>query len=139
MRNNHEKIERIVGTHQVERGRLILANSIEEHKSGVNQIVKLSSREVVTASDDCYIKYWSLVNAPPPKNSNVHHHHSSVSTTLKADLSIPTETITCLAATGGNVIKGFGSLKKEYLLAGCHSGNLIIIQNSSVKAGIQPS
>ena len=61
------------------------------------------------------------------------------SSSLKADLSIPTETITCLAATGGNVLNGQGSLKKEYLLAGCHSGNLLIIQNSSVKPGIQPS
>jgi hypothetical protein len=105
----------------------------------VNQIVKLSSKEVVTASDDCYIKYWSLVTAAQPKNNNVHHLNQNSSSTLKADLSIPTETITCLAATGGNVINGQGSLKKEYLLAGCHSGNLLIIQNSSVKPGIQPS
>lgn len=142
MRQNHDRLERFISTQQNERGRLIHTKSIEEHQSGVNQIVKLSSKEVVTASDDCYIKYWSLATSSQPKiNNNVHHMNqsSTSSTTLKADLSIPTETITCLAATGGNVINGQGSMKKEYLLAGCHSGNLLIIQNSSVKAGVQPS
>ena len=81
----------------------------------------------MTASDDCYIKYWTL-NTGLSKNS-------ASQTNLKADVSIPTETITCLATSGSLISASSGSQKHEYLIAGCHSGNLLIISNSSVKPG----
>jgi len=63
-------------------------------------MIKLGERELVTVSDDCTLKFW---------NSQL----------LKVDLSINTETITCIVAT---------SSRKDILVAGCHSGNLITIK-----------
>lgn len=54
----------------------------------------------MTVSDDCTLKFWQA-------------------SSLKVDSQIMTETITCLTATG--------SSKKEILVAGCHSGNIILI------------
>jgi hypothetical protein len=51
-------LEKRITNHCNDRARLIPVKSIEEHQSGVNQILKLNSKEVVTASDDCYLKYW---------------------------------------------------------------------------------
>ena len=74
--------------------------SIEEHNSGINQMLKLNDRELVTVSDDCSLKFW---------NAQL----------LRVELSISTETITCIVAT---------SPKKDIIIAGCHSGNLITIR-----------
>jgi hypothetical protein len=60
--------------------------------------------------------------------------NSASQTSLKADVSIPTETITCLATSGSYISSG--SQKQEYLIAGCHSGNLLIINNASIKPGV---
>ena len=63
-------------------------------------MIKLGDKELVTVSDDCTLKFW---------NAQL----------LKVDLSINTETVTCIVAT---------SLRKDVLVAGCHSGNLITIR-----------
>jgi WD40 repeat protein len=76
--------------------------SIEEHNSGVNQMMRINQKELVTVSDDCTLKFWSA-------------------SSLKIESQIMTETITCISSTG--------SLKKEILVAGCHSGNLILINS----------
>lgn len=55
-------------------------------------------------SDDCTLKFWS-------------------SQTFKIESQIGTETITCIASTGNN--------KKDILVAGCHSGNLILISSTT--------
>ena len=62
-------------------------------------MIKLNDRELVTVSDDCTLKFW---------NAQL----------LKVELSINTETITCIVAT---------SARNDILVAGCHSGNLITI------------
>ena len=69
----------------------------------MNQLLKINSKELVTVSDDCYLKFWS-------------------SLTMKPESSLTTETITCIAVTGN---------KKDILIAGCHSGNIITISVSS--------
>lgn len=66
-------------------------------------MLKLPSNTLVTVSDDCSLKFWSSI-------------------TFAVEHSILTETITCIAATGA---------KKEILVAGCHSGNLIVFSVSS--------
>ena len=58
----------------------------------------LPHNQFVTASDDCTLKFWQ-------------------SSTLSVEHSILTETITCIVATGP---------RKDLLVAGCHSGNLIM-------------
>lgn len=63
-------------------------------------MIKLGDKELVTVSDDCTLKFW---------NAQL----------LKVDLSIKTETITCIVCTGP---------KQDLLIAGCHSGNLIAIK-----------
>jgi hypothetical protein len=40
---------------------------------------------------------------------------------MKVDSNLATETITCIALTGGN------AKSKDILVAGCHSGNLLMI------------
>lgn len=65
-------------------------------------MLKLNEKELVTVSDDCSLKFW---------NAQL----------LKVDLSISTETITCIVAT---------SVRKDILVAGCHSGNLITIRTN---------
>lgn len=75
--------------------------TIEEHSSGVNQMLKLNSKEILTASDDCTLKFWSTFN-------------------YKVDYELCSETITCVAITGQ---------KKEIIVAGCHSGNLILVNS----------
>lgn len=62
-------------------------------------MIKLNDRELVTVSDDCTLKFW---------NAQL----------LKVELSLNTETITCIVAT---------ACRKDILIAGCHSGNLISI------------
>ena len=51
----------MIPSHSHSHARLTNVKTVEEHQSGVNQIIQLSNKEVVTASDDCYIKYWTLV------------------------------------------------------------------------------
>ena len=63
-------------------------------------MLKLNDRELVTVSDDCSLKFWNA--------------HS-----LKVELTINTETITCIVAT---------SARKDIIVAGCHSGNFITIR-----------
>lgn len=63
-------------------------------------MLKLNDRELVTVSDDCSLKFW---------NAQL----------LRVELSISTETITCIVAT---------SVRKDIIVAGCHSGNLITIR-----------
>jgi WD40 repeat protein len=63
----------------------------------------LNSKEIITASDDCTLKFWN-------------------SDTLIIEHQIMTETITCITNTGS---------KKEIIVAGCHSGNLILINAST--------
>ena len=58
--------------------------SIEEHASGINQMLKINDREIVTVSDDCTIKFWNAL-------------------TLKVEHTQITETITCIDATGALV------------------------------------
>lgn len=70
---------------------------------GVNQMMRINQKELVTVSDDCTVKFWSTQ-------------------TLKIESQIMTETITCIAATG---------IQKNILVAGCHSGNLILINAST--------
>lgn len=65
-------------------------------------MLKLNEKEIVTVSDDCTLKFWNALS-------------------LKVDLSISTETITCIVAT---------SARKDILVAGCHSGNLITIRTN---------
>lgn len=70
----------------------------------------MNNKELVSASDDCFLKFWNATN-------------------MKTEASLPTETITCIALTG-NYIGGGGNNNnktKEILVAGCHSGNLLMI------------
>jgi len=107
LRQNYKKIENDQTVkHANEKIKFVAMKSIEEHNSGVNQMLRISPKELVTVSDDCTLKFWSA-------------------TTLKIESQIVTETITCIAATGG------GSNKKEILVAGCHSGNLVIVSAAS--------
>lgn len=76
--------------------------SIEEHLSGINQMIKLGEKELVTVSDDCTLKFWNAQS-------------------LRVDLTVKTETITCIVATGQ---------KQDLLIAGCHSGNIISIKTA---------
>lgn len=69
-------------------------------------MLKLNNKELVTASDDCFMKFWNSSN-------------------MKVEASLPTETITCIALTGGN-----NSKTKDVLVAGCHSGNLLLISST---------
>ena len=78
--------------------------SIEEHASGINQMLKINDREIVTVSDDCTIKFWNAL-------------------TLKVEHTQITETITCIDATGA---------LKHLFVAGCHSGNFLIIKSKSI-------
>jgi WD40 repeat protein len=119
LKKNFYKIEKdITLKHANERIKFIQVKSIEEHNSGifkyiiyhlkfkfvgVNQMMRINDKELVTVSDDCTVKFWS-------------------SNTLKVEAQIMTETITCIAATG---------LNKNLLVAGCHSGNLILILAST--------
>jgi hypothetical protein len=61
LRKNRDMMEDKISSHASEKARLIQVKSIEEHQSGVNQIIKLSNKEIITASDDCYIKYWAFL------------------------------------------------------------------------------
>ena len=88
--------------HANERIKFQAIKSIDEHHSGINQMLKLNDRELVTVSDDCSLKFWNAQS-------------------LKVELSINTETITCIAVT---------CMRKDMLVAGCHSGNFITIRTS---------
>lgn len=63
-------------------------------------MIKVNEKELITASDDCTLKFWNALQ-------------------LKVDKTITTETITCIAITGS---------KRDILVAGCHSGNFITIK-----------
>ena len=52
-----EKEQRI--SHANERIKLQPIKSIEEHASGINQMLKLNEKELVTVSDDCSLKFWN--------------------------------------------------------------------------------
>lgn len=78
MRRNHDKMERKLPSMANERIRLAFVKSVEDHQSGVNQIIKLSQKEVVTASDDCTLKVWSIVTP----STSLHQ------ATLKSELQI---------------------------------------------------
>jgi methionine synthase II (cobalamin-independent) len=34
--------------------------TIEEHASGINQMLKMNKDTVVTVSDDCTMKFWNI-------------------------------------------------------------------------------
>ena len=87
--------------HANEQIKLLPVKSIEEHSSGINQMISINNKDLVTVSDDCTIKFWS-------------------STNLKVDTTLQTETVTCITATGKH---------KEYIIAGSHSGNIICIKS----------
>jgi len=107
LKKNHKKLEMNPSLrHANERIRFLPVKSIEEHSSGVNQLLKINNKELVTASDDCYMKFWQ-------------------SPSMRVEGSLATETITCIALTGGN------TKQKDILVAGCHSGNLLMISVSS--------
>ena len=46
--------------HANERIRIQPVKSIEEHASGINQMIKLNDKELVTVSDDCSLKFWNI-------------------------------------------------------------------------------
>jgi WD40 repeat protein len=103
LKKNFKNIEKdtVSFTNQHEKVKFTQIRSIEEHNSGVNQVLKLNQKEIITASDDCTMKFWNSDN-------------------LLIEHQIMTETITCIASTGS---------KKEIIVAGCHSGNLIFINS----------
>lgn len=84
--------------------KFVEVKTVEEHHSGINQIVCLNRDQFVTVSDDCTLKFWSTAQ-------------------LKVYRSHNTETITCLDFTGPG---------KSLLIAACHSGNLLSIKTSSL-------
>jgi len=69
-------------------------------------MVRVSQRELITVSDDCFLKFWNA-------------------SSMKVETSLPTETITCIELTGGH-----GKGNKDILVAGCHSGDILIISVS---------
>lgn len=77
--------------------------SIEEHSSGINQMIKLSDSQIVTVSDDCTLKFWNI-------------------NTMKVEETHQTETVTCIDATGP---------LRHIIIAGCHSGNFLIFKNKN--------
>ena len=85
--------------HANERIMMTQVKSIEEHTSGINQMIQICADLLVSVSDDCTVKFWN-------------------STHMKVDEKINTETITCCAISG---------LRQDLLISGCHSGNLMII------------
>lgn len=74
--------------------------TIEEHQSGINQMLRVNKDLIITASDDCTLKFW-----------NAH--------TLKVEQTLQTETITCAVVTGP---------KMDILVTGCHSGNFMTLK-----------
>ena len=100
LRKNYKKIDDMPKIkHSNERIKLMGNGTIEEHHSGINQMLRVNKKDIVTVSDDCSLKFWSASN-------------------FKSEATIQTETITCIACTGP---------KKDLLVAGCHSGNLITV------------
>ena len=87
-----------------------LLNSINQHESGVNQIIKLSNKSLVTISDDCSMKLWRTASTGTV-GQNVSDND------MKVDYQVQTETTTCLCSTG---------LNNDILVTGCHSGNINI-------------
>jgi hypothetical protein len=82
MKKKYKEIENEVNLkHSNEKVRLSYVKSIEEHSSGVNQLMKINQKELVTVSDDCFLKFWC-------------------GQTLKVESSLATETITCIGVTG---------------------------------------
>lgn len=68
-------------------------------------MIQINKEQLVSVSDDCTIKFWNA-------------------TGMKVEEKINTETITCVAVSGQN---------KEMLIAGCHSGNLMIVNCSKTE------
>ena len=83
--------------------------TIEEHSSGINQMLRMNKDTVVTVSDDCTMKFWN-------------------SRTLKVEETHQTETITCIDATGP---------LQHLLVAGCHSGNFLVVKSRILGRNIQ--
>lgn len=83
--------------------------TIEEHASGINQMLKMNKDTVVTVSDDLTMKFWN-------------------SQTLKVEETHQTETITCMDVTGP---------QQNLLAAGCHSGNLLLVKSRILGKNLQ--
>mmetsp|Transcript_23938 Transcript_23938/g.36646 ORF Transcript_23938/g.36646 Transcript_23938/m.36646 type:complete len:257 (+) Transcript_23938:463-1233(+) len=91
--------------------------TISQHESGVNQIVKLSNKSLVTISDDCSMKVWRTASTGTIGDKVSDND-------IKIEHQINTETTTCLCATGP---------KSEVLVTGCHSGNINIHKSGDIK------
>ena len=95
-----------------------LINTIEQHESGVNQIIKMNDKNLVTISDDCSMKKWKSTSQGTQGDKNPPDND------IKVDQMIQTETTTCLCSTGP---------KNEVLVAGCHSGNLNLHRTADIR------
>ena len=60
LQTNYEVIDKYLPIPHAERFGIQLrqVSQIDQHESGVNQIVKLSDENLVTVSDDCSMKLW---------------------------------------------------------------------------------
>ena len=82
--------------------------TVNQHESGVNQIIKLSEKTMVTISDDCSMKIWKTAATGAIGNKQCDDD-------IKVDVQVSTETTTCVCCTGP---------KNELIVTGCHSGNI---------------
>jgi hypothetical protein len=57
-----------------------IVKTIEEHTSGINQMVQANNDRLISVSDDCTIKFWN--------------------SSMKVEDKINSETITCCALSG---------------------------------------
>ena len=85
-----------------------LLATINQHESGVNQIIKLNEKSLVTISDDCSMKLWKTASAGTASERGSDNE-------LKVDVQVSTETTTCICSTGP---------KNDILVTGCHSGSI---------------
>lgn len=83
--------------------------TVEEHASGINQMLKMNKDTIVTVSDDCTMKFWNS--------------HS-----LKVEETHQTETITCMDTTGP---------LQHLIVAGCHSGNFLVVKSRILGRNLQ--
>mmetsp|Transcript_4420 Transcript_4420/g.7512 ORF Transcript_4420/g.7512 Transcript_4420/m.7512 type:complete len:273 (-) Transcript_4420:1885-2703(-) len=92
-------------------------STISQHESGVNQIVKLNNKQVVTISDDCSMKQW--------KTASTGTVGEKVSDNdMRVEHQTTTETTTCMCVTGRAM---------ELIVTGCHSGNLNFHRSAEIK------
>jgi len=87
-----------------------LLATINQHESGVNQIIKLSDKTMVTISDDCSMKLWRTASTGAIGDK-------ACDDDIKIDVQVSTETTTCVCSTGP---------KNDTIVTGCHSGNIHI-------------